>query len=84
MDQKKYIPKRLSKKDKTRQKRMLEKSRRLFKKNRYYTREKVKSFKSKKSNHIINAEKIYKIDSVKPSKELSEKTGCSIKGLRNC
>ena len=79
---KKYIPKRLSKKDKTRQKRMLEKSRRLYKKNRYYTREKVKSFKSKKSNHIINAEKIYKIDSVKPSKELSEKTGCSIKGLR--
>ena len=79
---KKYIPKRLSKKDKTRQKRMLEKSKRLYKKKKYYTREKVKSFKSKKSNHIINAEKIYKIDSVKPSKELSEKTGCSIKGLR--
>ena len=79
---KKYVPKRLSKKDKTRQKRMLEKSRRLYKKNRYYTREKVKSFKSKKSNHIINAEKIYKIDSIKPSKSLSEKTGCSIKGLR--
>ena len=79
---KKYIPKRLSKKDKTRQKKMLEKSKRLYKKKKYYTREKVKSFKSKKSGHILNAERIYKIDSVKPSKELSIKTGCSIKGLR--
>jgi len=79
---KKYVPKRLSKKDRTKQKKMLEKSKKLYKKKKYYTREKVKSFKSKKSGHIINAEKIYKIDSVKPSKELSEKTGCSIKGLR--
>ena len=79
---KKYIPKRLSKKDKIKQKKMLEKSRKLYKKKRYYTREKVNSFKSKKSGHILNAEKIYKINSVKPSKELSEKTGCSIKGLR--
>ena len=79
---KKYVPKRLSKKDRTKQKKMLEKSKRLYKKKGYYTREKVKSFKSKKSGHIINAEKIYKINSVKPSQELAEKTGCSIKGLK--
>ena len=81
MYSKKYIPKKLSKKDKIKQKKMLNKSKRLYKKKKYYTREKVKSFKSKKSSHIKNAERIYNIKSIKPSKELSQKTGCSIKGL---
>lgn len=81
MYSKKYIPKKLSKKDKIKQKKMLNKSKRLYKKKKYYTREKVKSFKSKKSSHIKNAERIYNIKSIKPSKELSKKTGCSIKGL---
>ena len=79
---KKYVPKSLSKKDKSKQKKMLKKSQKMYKKKKYYTREKVKTFKSKKSNHIKNAERIYKITSVKPSKELSEKTGCSLKGLQ--
>lgn len=79
---KKYVPKSLSNKDKIKQKKMLKRSQKMYKKRKYYTREKVKSFKSKKSGHIKNAEKIYKIDSIKPSKELAEKTGCSIKGLR--
>ena len=79
---KKYVPKSLSKKDKSKQKKMLKKSQKMYKKKKYYTREKVKTFKSKKSNHIKNAERIYKITSIKPSKELSEKTGCSLKGLQ--
>ena len=79
---KKYDPKSLSKKDKSKQKKMLKKSQKMYKKKKYYTREKVKTFKSKKSNHIKNAERIYKITSIKPSKELSEKTGCSLKGLQ--
>ena len=79
---KKYIPKNLSKKDKTKQKKMLKRSKRLYKRGEYYEREKVKSFKSKKSPHVKNAEKIYKINSVAPSKEFAEKTGCSITGLR--
>ena len=79
---KKYVPKNLSNKDKIKQKKMLRRSQRMYKKNKYYTREKIDSFKSKKSGHIKNAEKIYKINSIKPSKELAEKTGCSIKGLR--
>ena len=62
---KKYVPKNLSKKDKSKQKKMLKRSKRLYKRGRYYEREKVKSFKSKKSPHIKKAEKIYKIDSVK-------------------
>ncbi len=79
---KKYVPKNLSKKDKTKQKKMLRRSKRLYKRGEYYEREKVRSFKSKKSPHVKKAEKIYKIDSVAPSKEFAEKTGCSVTGLR--
>ena len=79
---KKYVPKNLSKKDKTKQKKMLRRSKRLYKRGEYYEREKVRSFKSKKSPHVKKAEKIYKINSVAPSKEFAEKTGCSVTGLR--
>ena len=77
----KYIPLILSKKDKKRQKKELKKSRKLYKKRKYYTRKKMKSFKSKKSKHITNAEKIYKIKSLKINNELENKTGCSKKAL---
>jgi len=79
---KRYIPKSLNKKDKKTQKNMLKKSRKLYKKGKYFTRKKVKSFKSKTSNHITNAKKIYKVKKVYPSKNLSRKTGCSMKGLQ--
>ena len=79
---KKYVPKNLSKKDKTKQKKMLRRSKRLYKRGEYYEREKVRSFKSKKSPHVKKAEKIYQINSVAPSKEFAEKTGCSVTGLR--
>lgn len=77
-----YVPKNLSEKDKSKLKKELLKSRRLYKKGKYYTRKKVKSFKSKKSNHVINAQKIYKIKSIKPSKDLVKKTKCSMKTLK--
>jgi hypothetical protein len=76
-----YLPKNLSKKDKKTQIKMLIKSKKLYKKNKYYTRKKLSSYKNKPSNHIINARKIYNITQVKPSKELSLKTGCSISAL---
>ena len=47
-----YLPKRLSRKDKKTQLRMIQKSRRLYKKGDYYTRKPVKSFKTKTSKHI--------------------------------
>lgn len=77
-----YIPKRLSKKDKKIQKKELLRSRKAYKKGKYYTRKKVKTFKSTVSKHILKARKIYKINSIKPSKKLSKKTGCSIKALK--
>ena len=77
-----YIPKGLTKRDKKKQREMLKKSRKMYKKGKYFTRKKVKSFKSKKSSHITNAQKIYKIDKIYPGKELANKTGCSVDALK--
>jgi hypothetical protein len=76
-----YLPKMLNKKDNKKQVKMLIKSQEQYKKGIYYTREKVASFKSKKSNHIANARKIYKIENITPTKELALKTGCNLETL---
>jgi hypothetical protein len=76
-----YVPTNLSKKDKRQQLNMLLKSRRLYKKNKYYTRKRLPSYKNKPSKHIANAQKIYAIDNIRPSKELALKTGCSLSAL---
>jgi len=77
-----YIPFSLSRKDKTKQKNMILKSRKLYKSKKYFTRKNVSSFKSKPSKHIINAKRIYNIDKISPSRELAKKTGCSLQSLK--
>ena len=77
-----YVPKKLSKKDKKQQKKELKKSRKAYKKGKYHTRKKVKSFKSKVSPHILKARKMYKIEKIRPSKELAKASKCSLKGLK--
>ena len=77
----KYLPKRLTKKDREILKKELKKSRKGYKKGKYVIRKKVKSFKSKKSQHILNAERIYKLKNLAINKELVKKTGCSSKSL---
>jgi hypothetical protein len=77
----KYVPKSLTAKDKKIQKNMIVKSRKLYKKGIYYTRKRVKSFKQKKSNHITNAEKLYKVNKIGATRELAKKTGCTKKAL---
>jgi len=72
-----YLPKRLTRKDKKKQSFMLQKSRRLYKKGIYYTRKKVSSFKSKKSSHITDAQKMYNVEKIGATEELAKKTGCS-------
>lgn len=79
---KRYVPERLTKKDKKLQKQMLLKSRKLYKQNKYFTRKKLKSYKSKKSNHVVNAKKMYNIDKIVANKELAKKTKCSINALK--
>jgi DNA-binding Xre family transcriptional regulator len=77
-----YLPTKLTKRDKKKEGKMLMKSKRLYKKGKYYTRKTISSFKSKPSNHIKDAERIYNISSVTPNKELADKTGCSIAALK--
>jgi hypothetical protein len=72
-----YLPKNLTRKDRKKQGRELMKSRRLYKKGIYHSRPKMESFKSKKSKHIIAAEKIYGVDKIGATNKLAKLTGCS-------
>ena len=76
-----YIPKGLSKTDTKKQKTYLRKSRKMYKKGKYYERPKVKTFKSRKSNHLKRAEKLYNVKKIAPSKELARKTKCKRSAL---
>jgi hypothetical protein len=76
-----YKSKTMRKSDTTKQKKYLRKSRKLYKKGMYYQRPKVKSFKSRKSNHLNRLRKMYKVDTIGATKELSQKTQCAKPGL---
>ena len=76
-----YLPYSLTKKDREKQAKMLKKSQKAYKNRQYYTRKKLSSYKSKKSKHILNAERIYGLETIKPDKELAEKTKCSVDAL---
>lgn len=76
-----YLPKRLSYKDKKKQSKMLLKSKKMYKKGKYYTRKPVKSFKSKTSSHVLNAKKMYNVEKIGATNELARKTGCSKSAL---
>jgi hypothetical protein len=76
-----YLPKNLTRKDKGVQAKMLIKSRRLYKKGKFYTRKAIPSFKSKKSPHILKAMKIYNVDKIGATNELEKATGCSKSAL---
>lgn len=77
-----YVPKNLTIKDKAKQKRYLNKSRKDYKKGEYFIRPKIKSFKNRKSNHISRLKKLYKVKNASPNKELSDKSKCSIDVLK--
>lgn len=76
-----YVPKNLTQKDRKQQLQQLAKSRRLYKRGKYYTRKRVKSFKSRKSSHLSRARDLYGVEKIVPSKELAAATGCSIDAL---
>jgi len=78
----KYLPSLKDIKDSAKQVKMLLKSRKQYKKGKFFTRKKIKSYKSKPSNHVTDARKIYGIENVAPNKELAKKTGCSLSALK--
>jgi hypothetical protein len=77
-----YLPKNLTASDRKKQSQMLLKSRKQYKKNKYYTRKPVKSFHSKTSKHILNARKMYNVDKIGATNQLARKTGCSKSALK--
>ena len=78
----KYLPSLRSIKDAAKQVKMLMKSRKQYKKGKFFTRKKLKSYTSKPSNHVTDAKKIYNIQNVTPNQELARKTGCSLSALK--
>jgi len=77
-----YIPKNLTIKDKAKQVRYLKKSRKNYKKGKYFIRPKIKSFKNRKSNHTRRLQELYKVKNATPNKELAKKSKCSIETLK--
>ena len=77
-----YLPYGLTHRDTKRQINLLDKSRRLYKTGKYFTRRALKSFHSKPSNHIVRAKQIYHTDKITPSPKYARATGCSVAALR--
>lgn len=76
-----YVPKKLSRKDKHTQVSMLNKSKKMYQHGKYYTRKGLPSYTSTVSKHIVNARKTYKVINITPNKKLSKQTGCSVNAL---
>ena len=76
-----YVPKKLTKRDQKKQANMILKSRKNYKRGHFYTRKKVSTFVSKKSQHILKAQKIYGVEKIGATNELAKATGCSKKAL---
>ena len=76
-----YTSKNMTQKDTKKQKRQLRKSRKLYKKGKYHARPKVKSYKSRKSNHLNRLRKMYGVEKIGATSELAKKTQCSKEGL---
>lgn len=77
----KYLPHCLSVKDKKLQIKQLKASRNAYKKKLYLTRKLVDSYKSKKSGHIVRAQKLYKLKNIAINSELVNATRCSKSAL---
>jgi hypothetical protein len=70
----------LSASDKKKQLRMLSKSRKMYKNDKYYTRKELPSYKHKTSKHILKARRLYGTSVL--GEELAQKTGCKLSALK--
>lgn len=77
-----YVPKHLTQKDKTKQKRQLLKSRKLYKRGVYHSRPAVNSFVSRKSSHLNKLKTMYNVNNAFPTPELAKKTKCKLDALK--
>jgi hypothetical protein len=78
-----YVPRTLSRKDRSRQIAMLKRSRRMYKRGEYYGRStKLKSYPHVASKHVVAARRMYRVDRIVPNAALAKATGCSVGSLR--
>ena len=78
-----YVPLTLSRKDRRKQIAMLKRSRRLYKRDKYYGRStKLKSYPHVASKHVVTARRMYHVDRIVPNAALAKATGCSVGSLQ--
>jgi len=77
-----YVPRSLSKEDRMKQMKELERSKELYRRHLYHTRDTLKSFHSTPSKHTQRARNMYRIRHVYPNENLATKTGCSLPSLQ--
>lgn len=89
-----YIPSSLSKRDAQTQRHLILQSRKNYLKAKkhppsrkslnqlYQTRKKLSSFRSKPSVHVKTAKRFYDVTHIGATKELANKSGCTLKSLR--
>lgn len=78
----KYIPLRLSRKDRRKQRAMLQASRRAYKRGEYLSRAPLASYPHRPSRHLETARRLYGVETMTPTKKLAQQTGCSIGALK--
>ena len=78
-----YVPRALSRKDRSKQIAMLKRSRRMYKRGEFYGRStKLKSYPHVVSNHVVTAKRMYRVDRIVPNAALARATGCSVGTLQ--
>ena len=77
-----YVPRTLSRKDRRKQIAMLKRSRRMYKRGKFYGRTtKLRSYPHVASKHTDVARRMYKIEKIVPNAALASATKCSINAL---
>ncbi len=77
-----YVPRTLSRKDRRKQIAMLKRSRRMYKRGKFYGRTtKLRSYPHVASKHTDVARRMYKIEKIVPNAALASATKCSINSL---
>ena len=78
-----YVPRTLSRKDRSRQIDMLKRSRRMYKCGEFYGRTtKLKSYPRVASKHVVAARRMYRVEKIIPNAALAKATGCSVGSLK--
>ena len=77
-----YVPSSLSRSDRKKQRKMLDQSRKQYKKHIFKTRKRLRSFQSKPSKHVLRAKRMYHLESITPSPALAKATGCPLRVLQ--